>query len=500
MLLVVSLDSESLSWLDAQIDAGLLPNLQALIRSASRFPVQVPYLEGTAYPTIYTGQGAGDHGIYYPYQWRAEEQRVRLWGLQPFPETIFEKADRAGRRILVLDPPEASPFPLKNGIGITGIQFRARGLLRNWCSSPKEAANLRTVIGDSPVASEVFGQPHVPSLMHLSYVLRRAPARLGAAVKHFLKDGFPDCLWINFCAMHVAAHQFFDLGLLKSNENRAGLESTRLDVARGYDAMLGSLLDSLPAGSPVLAFFEKGMSITYGWNDLLPAMLRTVLGSRGGDQPVLRLRWLVPQPVRARFSSFLPDRAALQLTAHLASPRAQWSSTRAFALPSEGHGWIRFNVRGREPAGVVTDSEVEELTQQIREGLAAFTDVDGEPCVHRVITREEAIGSGKQEDRFPDLFVEWSPKSTLLGRAIQSPRSGVLHRRGVGTGRSGTHSSGAMAVISPGRYRLYAPGRMVRAEDIPATVSSVLGLATPECNGLPLLEVPQASTVRVLQP
>src|SRR5688572_18952308 len=125
MLLVISLDSESLSWLDEHMDSGRLPNLAQLVRSGTRFPLAPLPFEGTAYPSIYSGQRASDHGLYYPFQWSAPEQRVRVWNQWPYPPTVFERADRAGARIVVLDPPECPRLALHHGFAASGIQFRA---------------------------------------------------------------------------------------------------------------------------------------------------------------------------------------------------------------------------------------------------------------------------------------------------------------------------------------------------------------------------------------
>src|SRR5256885_8916367 len=38
-------------------------------------------------------------------------------------------------------------------------------------------------------------------------------------------------------------------------------------------------------------------------------------------------------------------------------PAYDWARTRAFSLPTDQHGWIRINLRGRERAGIVLRSE-----------------------------------------------------------------------------------------------------------------------------------------------
>ncbi|MEQ1907502.1 MAG: hypothetical protein ABMA15_01680 [Vicinamibacterales bacterium] len=333
----------------------------------------------------------------------------------------------------------------------------------------------------------MFGLPDLAGLAQLRRALTGAPARLATASLDVLQGDPPDCLWINCCAMHVAGHQFYDLGLLPDGDARRQLETTRLDVARAYDVMLGELLEVLPAGSDIIIFYAKGMGPSNGWVDLLPAMVTAVLGgTRAADAPVSRFRQLVPRSLRSAVASLLSDDTALELTARLSTPRVDWTRTRAFVLPSDGPGFIRFNLQRRDRDGIVSEAERRELITEIREGLASFTDLDGEPCVQHVCEPEELYGSGPRLARFPDLLVFWNKKPTLLGSGVRSPRFGDFRRTGVSTGRSGNHCAGSMALLAPGRSRLNAPTR-IEPEDIPATVLSALGLPHADLPGRSLL-------------
>src|SRR5215475_2089280 len=85
MLLAVSLDSVSLPWLEERISAGRLPNLATLMKRGIEVPLNAARLAGVAYPSIYTGLSPSKHGIYFPFQWKASDQRLVSWHELPSP-------------------------------------------------------------------------------------------------------------------------------------------------------------------------------------------------------------------------------------------------------------------------------------------------------------------------------------------------------------------------------------------------------------------------------
>ena len=68
----------------------------------------------------------------------------------------------------------------------------------------------------------------------------------------------------------------------------------------------------------------------------------------------------MPSATRARASiaNALPRRAILEVISRLEVRASDWSQVRAFTLPSDGVGYIRLNLCGRERNGVVHDAEV----------------------------------------------------------------------------------------------------------------------------------------------
>jgi len=69
-----------------------------------------------------------------------------------------------------------------------------------------------------------------------------------------------DCMW---------PAPVFHLPSIRDPQLRCELEGTRLELARGYDRMIGSLAEVLPSGSRVFVTYAKGMGRVTAWCDLL---------------------------------------------------------------------------------------------------------------------------------------------------------------------------------------------------------------------------------------
>jgi hypothetical protein len=492
MFLLVSLDAAPLPLIDELIDAGRLPVLGALSKGGTVLPAASMPLVGVTYSSEYGGRRPAEHGIYFPFQWSAEEQRVQSWYRLGLPETVFRRVDEAGRRMAVIDPPECLPQRLRHGFIVSGWQFQERVLLAPWSTHEETAARLRRRFGGAMRTEESFGRPTVNGLLAIHRVLAEAPERLRQAAQYFIDNESPEVLWINFAGLHLASHQFFDPsvleGLVISEAHRRLLDSALANIMVEYDRILGRIVQRLPAGSNTLVFCTKGIGPVIGWVDLLPEMLRRILGGPAVSSPVSSVREWIPRAWREKVAGALPDSMARELAARLWSPRADWSRTRAFTLPSDAPGFIRVNLRGREKLGCVAPGEQAALCEEIAEGLRTFADLDGEPCVQQVLGPREILGEGKRLDVFPDLVVFWAPKKTLRGRGVRSHRFGEILRKGeLGTGRSGDHAAGAQVIVAAGEGGFQQTDRAVEPYDIPATILSALGLPHHDLPGHALL-------------
>ncbi|MFN3325425.1 MAG: hypothetical protein ACK5AZ_18170 [Bryobacteraceae bacterium] len=469
-----------------------MPNLSAFAASASAFGLKSTIFAGSVYTTLYTGQPVQAHGIHGAYQWIAGEQRtVSLFRL-PRPQSIFHQLARRGARVILLDPSE-SPVPeLPGGSALSGIQFRSRVLMHRWHTPDAFARKVLRDVGFGPGCDETFGEQSRARQLRTRDVLLKAPARLVRAAACVLSGGAPDLFWATLSCAHTGGHQLFDPGIPASPDYPTpdlpdagfAVPPALCELYETVDRALGDLLGQAPAGADVLVFFGKGMGPSCSRADLLGRMIDLILGQ--GEQKnrtgwADRLRSGIPPDLRERLTAWIPDYAAVDLTARLESPRAEWSRTRAFPVPTDQPGFIRFNLRGRERYGIVDGHETADLAAALERGLMTFFDIDesgltanrSASCCWR---RDDRIPAGPRRGDLPDLVVEWNPSIPAGLRGVHSTEFGTVLRTGAGTGRSGNHCPGTRAWLRPAGGRNLADAGSKPLAAIPATICELLGV------------------------
>jgi predicted AlkP superfamily phosphohydrolase/phosphomutase len=496
VIAVLQFDAASVAVLERMLAEGRLPALAELRSRGRQVELETPAVDfaAGAFYTLYSGVELADHGIFYPFQWAAAEQRVRFATAFEAPPPVWERLAAAGLRTLAVDPYESRPPQRVEGAFVCGVGFADRVVMPRWARPRSAGREIRRLLGRGPEATEVFGRPRPAQLLTLRERLIAAPGRVADAALHLLRRERFDLAWLTFSAAHVAGHQFWDLSQLDERalapDERRLLEGALDDVYAAVDAAIARVLAQLPAGCDVVVASAVGMDVNTSRADLLPGMLDAVLAGRppeGDDGRIWRLRAAVPARWRAAAARAIPDRAALELTARLETRGLDWGRTRAFAHPADNQGYVRLNLGGREREGIVDPAEANALCEEIAAGLMEFADPDGTPAVESV-ERVAAAYPGRYADRLPDLAVRWSDRpATRLGW-VRSPRLGTIERHGGGSGRSGNHTPGdAWALLVPGASRPRDPGRSPRLSDVAATVCAAVGADGAGLAGEPLL-------------
>ncbi|MDN5931637.1 MAG: hypothetical protein L0I24_11335 [Pseudonocardia sp.] len=501
MLTILQFDAAGASALTRLLDDGRLPTLAGLRERGVWHDLDAPATQfaAGAQHSLYSGVELGDHGLFYPFQWSATEQRVHYMGAFHAPPPVWERLGRAGTRTLAVDPYESRPpADAPPGELVCGWQLHDRVVLRQWASPSTTHRRLERLFGPPQPVDEVFGRHTVAEMLGLRRRLLAAPGRVADAAELFLAEQRFDLAWLTFCAAHVAGHQFWDLSQLDPTRLDADAErvlgSTLDDVYAAVDAALGRVLRALPADADLMVVSPVGMDVNTSRADLLPEMLRAVLDPTTVEQPsapgsIWRLRAALPSGARAKVASALPERVTLDLTSRLEMRGVDWSTTRAFAHPAENQGYIRVNLRGRERDGIVAQEDVKDLMDEIAAGLLTFTGLDGSPAVRSVERVADLFGTGDRAHQLPDLIVRWADTPATRVEGVRSERFGTVLRHGVGSGRSGNHTEGdAWALVVPGASRHHRPSRPPRLEDVAATAAALAGADTSGMAGEPLLQ------------
>jgi predicted AlkP superfamily phosphohydrolase/phosphomutase len=496
MIAVLQFDAASAAVLDRLGGEGRLPNLEALRRRGSELALESPadHFPASAYQTLYRGVEVGEHGLFYPFQWSAADQRVRLAAGFDAPPPIWDRLAQAGRSTLAIDPYECHRPEQAEGFLVCGWGMRERVVLERWAWPERADRAPRRRHRRPPDVTEVFGAQRPAELRRLRERFLAAPRRVAdLALEQLGKRSF-DLAWLTFAAPHLAGHRLWELPpYLDDGMPEARREELRAalgDVYAEVDAQLGRVLTALPEGTDVIACSALGMDVNTSRADLLPGMLAAVLGAGpepGGDSDSGGL-WRLRAALSGRMRSAVADRLALELTARLELRGVDWSQTRAFAHPADNQGYIRLNLRGREREGIVDPGEAEELVELIREGLLDFRDPDGEPAV-TAVDRVAERWQGPAAERLPDLVVRWRPTSSIATDRLYSPRFGTVSRQGYGSGRTGNHTDGdAWAIVAPATGKARQPERPARIADIAATVAALTDAPSEGLSGTSLIE------------
>lgn len=494
-VLVVGLDMGDGAALRRWCEQGELPGVKALLESGTWVDLEstAEVLHTSTWPTFATGCLPGAHGVYYPYQPAPGHQQAR-----PIPKNQYHRpsfwriADENGCKSVVYDVPET--FPEAGLSGPAVFDFGTWAWYGERASQPDELiAQIKSRFGDYPLKMEakrlglklpdrkMLERRLLASVEHkrasMQWLLDRQEWRLGVVV---------------FGETHPAGHYLWPAGASAVDDGPVRNFEPMLNVYRAIDAAIAELRARLPAGTLLLVVSGDGVRPNNcGWH-LLPAVLERLglsvppgaqeggTAKRGSFLSLGAIKALFPPSARRFIADHLPYRLRDLIGASIQSERIDWSRTRAFALPTDLEGYIRVNLEGREPNGIVPPADYEALCAEISaQMLELVNPATGRPAVERVWIRND-IFPGAAQEHLPDLIVAWDDSAPI--GALVSARAGTVAQASPDP-RTGTHSTRAFMLacgpgISAGKRR---NGHLA---DVAPTVLRLLGVqATSDMDG-----------------
>jgi predicted AlkP superfamily phosphohydrolase/phosphomutase len=227
------------------------------------------------------------------------------------------------------------------------------------------------------------------------------------------------------------------------------LEAARDELYVAADRAVARILESAPSDALVLVFSLHGMAANPGWADRSADLVRHV--HRDGSQAAPRegrlYRWKrrVPWRLIREVTTRLPVRVNKRFVPLWSSRMFDWSRTRFFPLPVDINGYIRVNLKGREPRGIVEPgAEYDALLTELEDAFRGYRTIEtGEPIVRDVVRVDDIVDAGApRRYLLPDIVLLWAPVSMQEVSGVVSERYGEL-RWGKGaplpSGRSGNH-------------------------------------------------------------
>jgi predicted AlkP superfamily phosphohydrolase/phosphomutase len=257
--------------------------------------------------------------------------------------------------------------------------------------------------------------------------------------------------------------------------------TTIQDIYRAADRELGRIVETIDNKTTLLVLSGQGMGPNYvGWH-LIPEVLtklRLTVGNQANGNAVkidwlAKLRSLVPSQRRRSLSRYLPNRVRDYLSLRWAASNIDWSQSQVFDLPTDSLGFLRVNLKGREPSGIVEPGkEYDELCQRTRKALQQLVIPKTGKRAAREIFLTDHLFPGPERDRLPDIIIDWNDGTEIDG--AYSSETGTIE----GTSpdpRQGNHRPEGFAVVYGTAIRkgYVAEGHIL---DIAPTVLDCFGL------------------------
>jgi predicted AlkP superfamily phosphohydrolase/phosphomutase len=434
-VLVLGLDSADAELIERWADAGHLPTLARLRREGSwaRLATTAEVMHVSAWPSMYTGAAPGAHGLYHAYQARAgtgalHRTRVEWMALPPFWGTL----DDRGRKCVVMDA-----FMDARVAGFRGTQIVEHGTW-TWFSDPsgtptKLYRELLRRFGPYP-APEHSKVLTVPEPAAFRDALIAGARHKGQAVRWLLGAAQWDLAFIGFGEPHAAGHYLWHVSdpayPSHAADTPASLADALRDVYAAVDEALGAILAAVDPSTTVLVTSGDGMGPNYSGCHLLPEALHRLglfhgagvgAAQRQGTAPPKKrgvaamLRQAIPLGVRQSVTQCLPRSLHYRLSMKWVNGAIDWERSRVYCIPNSNEAYVRVNLRGREPRGMVgPGGEYADLLAQVEARVSELVEPAGRQAVHRVY-RPGELYPGSEQPHLPDLSVTWNPEARTLG-------------------------------------------------------------------------------------
>jgi predicted AlkP superfamily phosphohydrolase/phosphomutase len=525
---------------------GHLKNLRRLRdRGAyARLKTYEYYRAETPWTTFLTGCSPQQTGYWAPLEIKEGTYEVDNIEAHDFAEHQPFYALGEDYRVAIFDMPQA---PLSEKVN--GIQALAWGAHSPQTPSHSLPESLLQELIDKHGEHPVLRKDHasifdLKALKHLQDHLETGIARRAAICQDLLQREPWDFFLTIFGEPHTVGHFFWHLSdpehPLYPTFGKRYPGDPMLEVFEAIDKAIGDILDKAPENARVVVFAAHGM----GTNVMdLPSMVflpeflyrlnfpgkfgiaRGQTGKPPGA-PIQGIRakqgWLgttwsmkyESNPLKRFLRQKLPTKLFNLVAPLFGTPEqpdlispfemiAQsdplffqsaawykpfWPQMKAFALPSFSEGYIRINLEGREPEGIVKPSEYDAVCNELIEKLQHLKDTrTGEPMVKEVIrTRDSAT---ERDPKLPDadLVVIWQEK--YASDVTESPEIGRIGP--VPFNRTGSHRSDGFLIAGGGDI---VPGSSLPAGhslDLAPTILTLMGAPIPDyCEGKPLIPTP----------
>ncbi|WP_248904823.1 alkaline phosphatase family protein [Halocatena marina] len=408
--LLIGIDAACLPVLKPQFKQNRLPHLQRLLSGASgSLESQIPPWTASAWPSLYTGTNPGKHGVFDFLSFDGYEWNV-VNGTHVRRRTLWEYLDRCGYRSVVVNVPVTHPPRPFDGALIPG--YTAPEAPK--CHPPEILSDVEEAIGGYQLYGDVESAKDCIRMR-------------GDAFRYLAERFEPDFGFVQF--------QWTDTICHKKPGDWAALER----IYGAVDEQIGELLDACEPQN-VFVVSDHGIGPYEGRSFLVNEYLREhgfVQTTNGGtgmpSWAGVRDAQLKHGTEATQFDSSFIERltastAKMGLTSQriesilsviglddlvlrhvpmraISTATEQVDFPRSMAyMRSRTELGVRINLEGREPDGIVPESEYESVRSALIECLEQAETPAGKPVFESVVRRGQYF-KGPEANRAVDILT-----------------------------------------------------------------------------------------------
>lgn len=550
-IIAIGLDAAEPSVLERWMAEGKLPNMKKIQERGvyTRLDNFEESSVETSWTTFATGIAPDQTGYYGPLVYNPDSYRMVTEAAYDYEEYPPFYALGEDYRVIAFDMPQ-----VRLNRKINGIQVAAWGAHSPQVEQGSLPENvlpeLHKKYGKHPALHKDYAcVGNFEKTMEVQERLLEGIRKRAQICLDFIKDEEWDLFMTVFGEAHACMHICWHLSqpdhpLYEQFQARLEGRDPMLECFQAMDKAIGDMLEAAPHDTQFIVYSLHGMGPAF--MDLstlvfLPEYLyrHNFPGKQAlGDARVVKSHdtdlteydfgfwerhiWNTryePNPLKRAIKKYLPNRLYLPIANKvdpvseddLVSPFGMselgeavgwnpahwyhklWPSMRAFAIPTFGEGFVRLNVKGRDPDGLLEPEDFEAECDRIEDMLMKITDADdGEKMVHRVVRTRAEPFQKQERGHFADLIVLMKDKR---------PPSRVTHPE-LGTigplprYRSGTHRHTGMLLGCGSQLNSLTSADASHAVDVAPLILRLLGAPVPaHMDGRPYLQQRAGATL-----
>jgi predicted AlkP superfamily phosphohydrolase/phosphomutase len=429
-LILIAIDGGDDRLIQNWVKAGYLPTIASLMEKGCWAKITgSEYVgeHGTSLSLI-SGISRANHGYYY-----FRQLTPKTYNLQPynFANTqvlpFWSYLKDTNKKVAIIDAPDSVIVGNLLGIQVANWAIHKAAIchLTPQTNPPQLLEDVKNIFGSQITVSEFDANASFATdlLMYNSFLERIA--KKGKLCRKLCQQDNFDLISIGFYESHTAAHRFWRYRQ-EVNSNQNQLSQAIRDIYQAIDREISLLLEKLPSRANIVIYSAFGIEDSYHTTELIPDFCQKlgyhVLQSTPENislNPLNLARRFIPQSWRKSLSNYFSLSLQERLLNDDFANNTDWQKTRAFTIPSLYTSFIRVNLQGREPQGIVQPGqEYYDLLNEIEANLQQLIDpITKKPAIKQIAKTIDWFNCDIP-DNLPDIFIEWQPAQYYMEKLL----------------------------------------------------------------------------------